>query len=360
MRWDKHVANAFVKSGLLTAVERWEARQTNVLRVLAYHRIGYSDADPHAADPSLFSATPEQFAEQMRFLDEQYCVLSIDAVLSALNNEQTLPPRSVLVTFDDAYQDFGRYAWPVLRGLRMPAVLFVPTEYVSGQRRQFWWDELYCAIAQAECQTVSLAGAGNWSLRTKRDRQQAFGELKRLVQNSNHRAATALVEGLMEQLGVPSDRGRACLTWQDIREMVADGLAVGAHTRSHPLLSRISLEEAQREIAGSQQDILRQVGKTWPIFAYPSGHPADLQTGLLHILMQDGFQMAVTMFEGHNVLGRTPPLLMKRVGMAPHLSLDEFRLALTGVYSVYGSVGRLRTAVSIGSNRKRILRDASH
>jgi hypothetical protein len=102
------------------------------------------------------------------------------------------------------------------------------------------------------------------------------------------------------------------------------------------------LDEARQEIVGSQQDIVDHLGQAWPIFAYPSGHPADLRAELMGVLEQEGFRLAVTMIEGHNVLGRTPPLYLRRVGMAPHLSLDEFRLALTGAYDVYGAWLRRR------------------
>ena len=68
MRWDKRAAQIFASSGMLSAIERWEAHRSNVLRVLAYHRVGYAEAEADKADPALFSATPEQFEEQMQAL----------------------------------------------------------------------------------------------------------------------------------------------------------------------------------------------------------------------------------------------------------------------------------------------------
>ena len=54
-----------------------------------------------------------------------------------------------------------------------------------------------------------------------------------------------------------------------------------------------------------------------------------------------GFKVAMTLIEGHNVLGRTHPLRLRRVGMAPHISIAEFRLILTGMYNVYGTLALL-------------------
>ncbi len=341
IRWDKCAAQIFVRSGMLFAIERLEAHRSNMLRVLAYHRIGYAEAEADT-DPSLFSATPEQFSEQMQVLADNYCVVGIEEVVSALQNKYALPPRSVLITFDDAYLDFKTYAWPVLRRLNLPAVLFVPTNYVSGEQKVFWWDRLYHAVVQTKHETLDLPRVGHWTLRTPAERHRAFENLKQLVSSCQHRDARNLLDIIIQELDVPPMDGPACLTWQDIREMADEGLVVGAHTRSHPLLSRISIEEARQEISGSQQDIQQHVGLSWPLFAYPSGHAMDLQPGLLDVLQSEGFQVAVTMIKSHNTIGHTNPLLLKRVGMAPHLSLDEFRLTLTGVYNVYGMLSRLR------------------
>lgn len=343
-RMDKQAARLFVAAGLLSGIERLESRRNNVLRILAYHRIGHPEAESDRADPTLFSATPAQFAEQMQYLAEHYAVLSIDDLLAAQDTGQALPPRSVIITFDDGYRDFGEHAWPVLSRLGLPAVLFVPTAYLANGRGRFWWDELYRAVFQTEVRELSLSGLGTWPLQTAAQRNQAFLQVKSHLKTLGHRQTVALVDQVLQSLEVEPQAEAAFLGWEEVRRMSEQGLCVGAHTRTHPLLSRVTLEEARQEIVGSQQDIRDHVGRSWPVFAYPSGHPADLREELMAILQQEGFRLAVTMIEGHNVMGRTPPLHLRRLGMAPHLSLDEFRLALTGVYNLYGAWLRRRLA----------------
>jgi peptidoglycan/xylan/chitin deacetylase (PgdA/CDA1 family) len=344
-RWDKQAARLFVALGLLAGLERTESRRSNVLRILAYHRIGHPEAESERADPTLFSATPEQFAEQMQYLADHYAVLSVDDLLAALDSGRALPPRSVMITFDDGYRDFGEHAWPVLKRLGLPAVLFVPTAYLTNGQNRFWWDELYGAVFQTEARELSLPGVGFWPMQNAVQRSQVFLQVKSYLKTLNHRQTLTAVDQILQTLEVEPQAGAALLGWEDVRRMSQEGLTVGPHTRTHPLLSRITLQEARQEIAGSQQDILDQVGRAWPVFAYPSGHPDDLCVELTTVLQQEGFRLAVTMIEGHNVLGRTPLLQLRRLGMAPHLSLDEFRLALTGVYNLYGSWLRRRVGV---------------
>jgi hypothetical protein len=59
------------------------------------------------------------------------------------------------------------------------------------------------------------------------------------------------------------------------------------------------------------------------------------------VLKEGGFKVAMTMIEGHNIIGRTCPLALRRVGVAPHLTLDEFRLVLTGAYNLYGALAQV-------------------
>ncbi len=339
MRWDKMGAQALIRSGVLTAVESNEAKRDNLLRVLAYHRIGQPDPGGALGDPSLFSVTAEGFAEQMAYLAEHYHVIAPPDLLDALAGRRRLPPRSVMITFDDGYHDFMDLAWPVLERLGLPALLFVPTDYLCGGRA-FWWDRLYHAFFQSQCGELQLPPFGVWSWRTCEEREAALKAVKRHIKRMEHHEAMAHVDKVVRALGVEFDPEGVMLTWPELRQMADRGLYVGPHTLSHPILSRISREEARGEITGSAAAVAHELAQRWPIFCYPVGHPADLRSHLPETLRQEHFQAAFTMLEGHNVIGRADPFGLRRVGIAPHLSLDEFRLVLTQAYNIYGMLVR--------------------
>src|SRR5207253_2705015 len=113
-------------SRLLAFGEQAHPRRANILPVLTYHRVDHENAHPELY-PGLISATPGVFNEQMSFLAANYRVVSMLEVLDAAGTGAALPPRSVLVTFDDAYRDFAEHARPILQRYRLPATLFVPT-----------------------------------------------------------------------------------------------------------------------------------------------------------------------------------------------------------------------------------------
>jgi peptidoglycan/xylan/chitin deacetylase (PgdA/CDA1 family) len=113
------------------------------LPVLLYHRID-------AIRPTLPAITqrltvePRVFAAQMEWLHANgWHAITATQAYDALERGLRLPPRSVLITFDDGYRDVLRNAAPVLRRLHMPAVAFVITDRISGPDPSFLtWLEL--------------------------------------------------------------------------------------------------------------------------------------------------------------------------------------------------------------------------
>jgi len=114
-----------------------------VLPILMYHRVG-TDA---ASSPSITRAltvSPSDFAAQMRWLHASgYHAVTQGQLLGALLLGLPLPPRPVMITFDDGYRDVLWNAAPILHRLHMPATAYVITGRISGSDSSFLtWGEL--------------------------------------------------------------------------------------------------------------------------------------------------------------------------------------------------------------------------
>lgn len=97
--------------------------------ILMYHSVA---TDPNDATRTL-SVSPEAFAEQMAVLAGQGLTPVTTAELAACwRSGRALPPRPVLVTFDDGYEGVHRHALPVLAKHGFPATLFVSTGWLRG------------------------------------------------------------------------------------------------------------------------------------------------------------------------------------------------------------------------------------
>jgi peptidoglycan/xylan/chitin deacetylase (PgdA/CDA1 family) len=98
--------------------------------ILYYHRVG---ADIAATPVAPMNVTPPRFREQLSgLLDRGYHFASLQAVLDKTERGEPIPPKTVVVTFDDGYRSVYRNAWYVLRELEIPATVFLATAYIGS------------------------------------------------------------------------------------------------------------------------------------------------------------------------------------------------------------------------------------
>ena len=105
--------------------------------ILQYHHVS-------ASTPAITSVTPEQFREQMQYLSENdFIVKPLSEVVDAIKNNQDIPAKTVVITFDDGYRSIAKTAHPILKEYGFPYTLFVSIEPIKAKYREMMsWDEL--------------------------------------------------------------------------------------------------------------------------------------------------------------------------------------------------------------------------
>jgi peptidoglycan/xylan/chitin deacetylase (PgdA/CDA1 family) len=303
-------AQVAAASRLLDLLERTGGEDPRRLRVVTYHRI--LEPGDGTIYPGVVSATPRAFERQVRALAERFRVIGLSEAVAALRGRAELPPRALLFTFDDAYRDFAEHAWPVLRGLGLPAVLFVPTGFPDHPERAFWWDRLYRAFAAARREDPLPSAAGRLPLGTAAARMASFRRVRDRVKELPHREAMELVARVCAALE-PSPAAGSVLGWDELRRLAREGVALCPHTRNHPLLDRIGPDEMRAEVDGALADLRRELGEAPPVLAYPDGR---YDRTVLRIVREAGIEVAFTTRRGVNDLRSVDPLLLRRIPVA--------------------------------------------
>jgi peptidoglycan/xylan/chitin deacetylase (PgdA/CDA1 family) len=270
--------------------------RSGLLTVLTYHRVDEPDRHPERA-PGLLSATPEGFDAQLDVVGASCSVVSLDDVLAVREGRADLPPRAVLLTFDDAYDDFAEVAWPLLRHHGLPASLFVPTAYPDAPARAFWWDRLHQALAGTRATAVATP-VGRLPLGSPAERDAAARALRTFLKAQPHDEAMGHVDALLADLEAPAPVSPV-LGWDRLRALAAEGLALAPHSRTHPLLTRVGPDQLADEVAGSRADLERELGSAPPAFAYPSGANDDAVVAALDAA---GYRLAFTTARGNERL----------------------------------------------------------
>ncbi len=294
---------------LLNVLERADSRRPDMLRVLTFHRV-----TDHTT-----------FARQMEHLATHYNVTSLSALLDAVARRGALPARSVMITFDDGYREVSDVAWPILRQLDLPAVLFVPTAYPDAPERTYWWDRLEQALADTPRRDAIDTPIGRLPLARATERSRACSRLKRHLATLHHDDARHHAEAIRRSLDAPPGTVPDLLGWDDLRRLAREGLAIGAHSRTHPIMTRLSPDAVRQEIFGAQEDLQRELGESSPSFCYPNGR---YNPTVLDALRDAGVAVAFTTRRGTNDLRWADPLRLRRINVSRSAGLHVLRARL--------------------------------
>jgi peptidoglycan/xylan/chitin deacetylase (PgdA/CDA1 family) len=305
----------------------------NRLTVLAYHRIfDWTAPDFDYYIPNV-SATPEMFNRQMDYVEQHFNVISLDQLLAFIQHGEPLPSWPCLITFDDGYIDNYDNAYPILQKHGFPAVIFLMTDGMNNPVRP-WWDVCAYYFHHTRKQRLNLPLVGEFILRKPQDRiiarEALMRELKALP-DVERRAILAQLPDLLE-VPLPNDP-RLFVTWDQVRELVANGVACQPHTMTHPIMSRISPDEQRQQLVGSKEIIEAETGQKAVVFAYPNGTQADYTQDTMNILRELGYVAAFTLEDGpmRSRDVQANPLEIKRVFLGSKDTFDIFVLKLMGL-----------------------------
>lgn len=115
-----------------------EAANNISVPILMYHYIG-NNPNPKDIQRNTLSVSPDKFESQMNYLAQKgFTPISLDTLYGIFNKQTTVPAKPIVLTFDDAYQDFATTAFPILKRFNFQAVSFVPTGLVGGSYYMNW------------------------------------------------------------------------------------------------------------------------------------------------------------------------------------------------------------------------------
>jgi peptidoglycan/xylan/chitin deacetylase (PgdA/CDA1 family) len=186
-------------------------------------------------------------------------------------HEAVTGPRTgntVAVTFDDAFLSVHRLAWPILAELKMPATVFVPTDFADDERPLRW------------------PGVDSWHDGPHRDEM-------------------------------------AVMSWAKLAELAAAGWEIASHTRTHPRLTTIDDASLADELRGSREACERAIGRPCLSLAYPYG---DVDARVVRAAAEAGYVAGAALPAR---LHRATPLEWPRIGVYHVDALPRFKLKVS-------------------------------
>jgi len=318
------------------------------LIILCYHRIlPMEELEGKLHQPGMITDT-DQFRQQIDYLLDNYVVLSLPQLIQR-DEEHSLDQdrQYCILTFDDGWRDNFIHAREVLLEKGVPATIFLATDFI-GTGRWFWPERLGFLFD-------NMIARGNWRSQTARLRELAMafgldhslliGCLETPTHQGRIRKYDKVVErfkkypqetlerflvGWQSEMGLEGPTGRAVLNWDEVRQMVGDGISFASHGHTHRILTNLTSDFVQSELELSTTVLSDQNLPFLPVFCYPNG---SYNNEIIDIVRHAGYRYAVTTRFGVNRDCVRSPYELNRICIHSDIgpTVSHFAMHLSGV-----------------------------
>ena len=253
-------------------------------------------SDPELGVPGHNPACLRSILSQLR--KRRYDLISLEELFHRVREHKSLA-RAVVFTIDDGYYDAGQVAAPIFAEFDCPATIFSITEFLAGNL-WLWWDKItYIFNNTKRTEIGTTLGHKQYLFDLKRHgRLESSGVLAGACYEAPEADCAACIAELSRaaEVELPSLPPAAFrpLSWDEARALQTKGISFGPHTLTHPILSHASIEQCEREIAGSWNRLLTEVSRPVPVFCYPGGSTAHFGEREIEVLRHAGLWGAVT------------------------------------------------------------------
>lgn len=288
-------------TGILGLAKRWVRREGAV--VLTFHRV-LNDAELEGTASLLgMIVRTRTFDDFLAYATENLEIVNAGEEPEWKDNGRL----KVAITFDDGWCDNAVEAFPIARKHEAPITIFIVAQRI-GSRLPFWPE-----------QAAAILGSWNDSgaPHRHRDIEQVIERLKGLPSAERKRLI-----GRIERADNANHGNReidCTMTWDQIEELKAGGVAFGSHSSTHEILTRVPHAQAEEEIGSSRELIEQRLGGPCELFAYPNGDSSP-ETRML--VAHAGYKRAFVNQWPGVWTSRTDPFAIPRVNICEYHLVD--------------------------------------
>jgi len=296
-----YVAIIFYYSGIFFLMRSINNAIGKRLTIVTYHRVCNKKVDQITDSLPYLFITEDTFKNHLKFYKKFYNILSFKD-LNNYQNDRQLPRNSLVITFDDGYEDNFTRAFPILKKNGVPCTILLATDKI-GSTEISWWDELFFRLTQL--QKLKNQEDIQWHEKGLSDilnRFKADPAILFLDLNSWEKRRIKKLVMAVKTACNPSNKlllePNRFLKWEQVAEM-KDSVNFGSHSCSHISLNTLNNKQIRFEVVQSKSEIEHRLGKKVLTFSYPAGHYTK---EIKHIVSESGYQYALTQDRGINNL----------------------------------------------------------
>lgn len=262
------------------------------LTIFIFHRV------LPQSDPLLpWEPDAHRFEVIVRFIKENFAVLPLADAVRHLSTG-SLPAAAASITFDDGYADNFTVAAPILKRHGLEATFFIATGFIDGGR--MWNDTVIEAVRKTPDGDLDWCdlGLGLHALADTGSRVTAYQAILGQLKYFDGIRRCELAAEIARRSGLPADSD-LMMTRMQVARLHQMGMSIGGHTVNHPILAKLSDDEARYEIQAGRKVLIDWIGVEPELFAYPNGVPnKDYTSRDVDLVRESGFLAAVSTARG--------------------------------------------------------------
>ncbi len=269
--------------------------------IFTLHQVQPGPAQPF--DPNRILRVTPEFLETavLQVRSSGFETVSLDEAVLRMSGRSASTRPFACFTFDDGYRDNQTFAYPLLKRHNVPFTVYVPTDFPDG-RGELWWLVLEQVVRQSPAVIVQMGGqVRTFPCATVLEKQHAYDTIYWWLRTLPEDRSRQVIRDLSAGAGV--DIGAMCrdlvMSWDEIKTLAADPLVtIGAHTRRHFALAKLTASEAEAEIVESVARIEAELGSVCRHFSFPYGDEASAGPREFALAAKLGLASAVTTRKG--------------------------------------------------------------
>lgn len=254
-----------------------------------FHRIG--DKSLTDFDPCVFSCQESDLKQYLTFLKQEFKVINLAELENIITKQLPIKEKLALITFDDGYKDNFELAYPTLSALNISATFFITTGLIDSNCIP-WWDEIAWHIKHCAGRSIKLSiWLDEITIPIHPDEHIIRVVLKRC------KTYPELIDQQLEELRALTKRTinttntPLFMSWDNLRNMLANGMDIGAHSHTHRILSSLEGSELLFELTESKRLLEAELNTEVNSVSYPVGGASSYNQSMFKLLAELGYKL---------------------------------------------------------------------
>lgn len=242
--------------------------------------------------------SPECFEKFLAEKKKRVDFISIDEVPTRIKAQRRGQKPFAVITFDDGYEDNFIYAYPILKKLQIPFVIYISVGLVNDHL-PIWNYPLIIERIIRKNTMLRLGNGETYVCATEKEKNETFGRLKKQLFSLPYKLLRSEFEKLFDGYLTDDVFPKNTLTWKQIEQLAKDSLCtIGSHTMSHCRLVITDEESLSYELGNSKKILEQHTGLPIVHMSYPYGTTSDVSDEAKQYVGRIGYKTALLSGKG--------------------------------------------------------------